>query len=263
MKRILACLILLWPCVPVAADAGAWTLPGDAAQILAGVFATRASEQFDNRGHPSRAIAFTKIYTQIYAEYGWTDDLTLIAAPEFEMAKWRSPGSAPSAKWDVALSGGMRYRLFSSFGTLSVEGSLKNAGAYDEAAIVGGSLSHSREIELQLLYGTNFTLAGYDGFADVEAGHRWITNNGANQVPADITLGVHLTPTLLVLVQSFNVVSTRPEPGLGRYRSHKLALSVVQALGDRLSLQVGGFYAPFGQNSLQEQGVMASLWARF
>ncbi len=258
-----ACLNLLWLFVPVPAGAGAWTVPADETRIMAGVFASRASEQFGNRGHPSQPIDFTKIYTQVYAEYGWSDALTLIAAPEFETAKWRSPGNVGGAKWNVAMSGGMRYRLFSGFGTLSLEGNLKSAGTYNEVAIAGGRLSPGREIELRILYGTNFEFAGYDGFADFEGGHRWIAGDRANEVPMDVTLGLHLTPGLMVLVQSFNVISAGPEPGLGRYRSHKIAVSAVQGLGDMFSLQIGAFYAPLGQNSLREQGLMAVLWARF
>ena len=236
-------------------------MPEGETQMIGGIFASRASHAFDNHGNATEAINFTKVYEQIYAEYGLTDDLTLIAAPEFETAKWESPGTATDAKWNVAIAGGVRYRLLDSFGTLSVQASVKSAGTHD--TLLNEDAPEGREIELRLLYGTNFNLFRCDGFADVEAGQRWIAGGRANEVPVDLTLGFHVTGRTLLLAQSFNVVSTGREPGLGYYRSHKFELSAVQELGRGFSLQFGGFYAPFGQNSLREEGLVAALWARF
>ena len=259
-SAIVPVLVLL--VAPLPADGAAWTMPEGQAQVISGVFASRASAQFDDRGRASEAIDFTKIYTQVYAEYGWTDSLTFLAAPEFESARWRVPGGPENAKRNVAIASGIRYRLFSSFGTASVEANLKSGGTFD-AAISSGRLVTSRQIELRLLYGTNFKLAGCDGFADVEAGHRWIVGDRANEVPVDVTLGLRLTGRSQILVQSFSVVSTAAEPGSGPYRAHKIALSAIQSLGGHFSIQFGGYYSPLGRNSLKEQGLMASLWARF
>jgi hypothetical protein len=40
-------------------------------------------------------------------------------------------------------------------------------------------------------------------------------------------------------------------------------LSVVQHLWKHLSLQVGGFVSPLGQNALKEQGLSIALWDSF
>src|SRR5262249_7122074 len=146
-----------------------------------------------------------KFYTQLYAQYGWSDRIMLIVAPEYENAKWQSPGVPSDGKRDFAIASGVQYRLFDNFGVASIAATVKTAGAHDTSAADDGA--SGREIELRLLYGTNFRVFNRNGFADIEAGQRWIEGERPDETPIDVTLGLHIRPRFMVLLQSFNVIA--------------------------------------------------------
>ncbi len=120
------------------------------------------------------------------------------------------------------------------------------------------------EIELRLLYGMNFKLFGYDGFADAEIAQRWIAGARPDETPIDLTFGLHFSEKLTVFAQSFNIISgSDARPPYRYYRSHKLELSVLQRLWPGVYFQSGAYISPLGQNSLVEKGAEASIWIKF
>lgn len=101
-------------------------------------------------------------------------------------------------------------------------------------------------------------------FVDLEAGERWIVGSRPNETPIDLTIGVHVTPQLMLLAQNFNIIAGGDaKPPYSYYRSHKGELSAVQHVWRGFSLQVGGFLSPAGQNALQEEGVSVAVWDTF
>ena len=162
----------------------------------------------------------------------------------------------------AAVEAGARNLLLTRIGMFSIQGSAKTAGAFDMS--VSANKAAGSQVELRLLYGTNFKLFGHDGFVDLQAAERWIKHPRPNEVALDATLGLWVRPGTLAMFKSYNIVSGGGgEAPYGFYRMHKLEFSVVQRLSDRWSVQIGAFTSPLGQNIVKEQGVLSALWYRF
>jgi hypothetical protein len=241
--------------------AGAWTQQAHHWQIITSFDFARALDGYDEHGAAKAPIRFVKLNTRDLVEYGWSDRLTVFAAPEYVVAESIWADKTPVIAKALSIEAGARYRVFDSFGVLSVQASYRSSGAFD--------LSNSRSIdtasigELRLLYGTNFKLFGRNGFADAEIAERDITHPRPNETLLDLTGGVWLGEKTMVMLQSFNVVSGGDaDPPDTYFRTHKIELSVVRKLSTRWSVQLGAFIAPAGQNSLVEQGFTIGVWTQ-
>lgn len=253
---------LLASLLPYAAQAGAWTQEKHHWLIISSLDFARALDGYDGKGTAKAPIRFVKFNSRDLVEYGWSDKLTLFAAPEYVIAQSQWAGEAPVVARALSIEAGARYRLLDDFGVLSVQASYRTSGAFD--------LSNSRSIdtasigEFRVLYGTNFPLFGHDAFGDAELAQRFVTHPRPNETLLDLTAGVWLGHTTQVMFQSFNVVSGGDwQPPDTYFRTHKIELSVVQRLNKKWSIQAGAFIAPAGQNSLVEQGFTVAAWTRF
>jgi hypothetical protein len=249
------------------AQAGAWTQAEDRWQVISSFDIARAARGYDGQGAARAPVKFSKRFSKMLIEYGWSDSLTLIVAPEYSTAMSSWADGLPVKALDMGIEAGARLRLSEAFGVLSLQASLKYAGPYDLShgpiqkhdGVVHGS---ARREELRVLYGTGFKLFGCDGFADVEAAERLVTKPFPNETVVDATAGLWLGSGTMVMAQSFNVVSGGDaEPPYTYFRLHKLELSLVQRLDETSYVQIGGFVSPAGQNSLVEEGVMIALWS--
>jgi hypothetical protein len=259
MKHTIALLALL---AASPAQACAWTQAEGDAQIIAGVTYSGAGTNFDSEGRADKPAEFSKLWSSIWAEYGWNDRLTLIFSPEYAWARSRDSNGVETRASDFAFGGGARYRLTDAFGTLSLQATVKSAGAFDMSVAVNGQAGEQGE--LRLLYGTNFKLFNRDGFADAEIAERWVAGARPNETPIDLTLGFHVFKHEMVLIQSFNVIAGGDARApYAYYRSHKLEFSWVSELGHGMSLQSGTYFSPAGQNALDEKGAQISLWVKF
>lgn len=248
--------------VPAAASAGAWTLPQGRSALFLGATYSRAATGFDRAGTPGASIRYEKTLVQLDAEYGWNDWLTLIFEPEYTHARLARAHQPQDVANDVALVGGVRVRLFDDIGIVSVQVSAKTAGAFDMS--VSSTGAPGRQLEVRLLYGTNFTLFGYEGFFDAEAGQRWIAGPRADETPVDLTLGLRILKHTRLMVQNFNIVAQgNARPPFSYFRLHKLSLSVVQDIRPGLCLETSAFITVAGQNALAEKGLGLRLWFRF
>lgn len=241
------------------ASAGAWTLPQGDAQIIANATWSQAADGFADSGKPVTPLTYAKLWTSTTAEYGLTDDLTLNLEGDYARAQTGNGVTSVQHAADFAYGGGLRYRILDDFGILSAQATYKSAGAFDlsvSANDVGG-----QQADFRLLWGTNFKLLNRDGFFDVEAGERWLSGARPNETPVDLTIGIHVTPHNMALIQNFNIIAGGDaKPPFGYYRVHKIALSWVTGPWHGLSLQTGAFVSPAGQNSLVETGAFAAIW---
>ncbi|HTT97347.1 MAG TPA: hypothetical protein VMF58_04820 [Rhizomicrobium sp.] len=255
---IVAAILLV---VAEPACAGAWTQDAHHWQIITSVDFARAFDGYDGKGEAKAPIRFVKLNTRNLVEYGWTGRLTLFAAPEYVVAESVWADKSPVVAKALSIEAGARYRVLDSFGVLSVQASYRSSGAFD--------LSNSRSVdtasiaEFRVLYGTNFTLWGRNGFGDVELAERDITHPRPNETLLDMTGGLWFGARTMVMLQSFNVVSGGDaDPPDTYFRTHKIELSVVRRVSTRWSVQLGAFMSPAGQNSLVEQGFTVGLWLR-
>jgi hypothetical protein len=244
------------------ARAGAWTQAEDTGQTISTFTYSRASRSYDGHSNATIPIRYTKLLTQTYIEYGVRDWLTITVDPEYAKAQSGPPGGPIEVANAFAIGAGARVRLLDSHGVFSLEGSYKSAGAFDTSVSV--NQESARQFEIRALYGTNFDLFGKTAFADLELGQRFIAGARPSETPIDISVGLHITKQTMVLAQSFNVIAGGDsKPPYSFYRSHKVQLSIVQHLWRDLSLQIGGFVSPLGQNALKEQGLSIALWDSF
>jgi hypothetical protein len=231
------------------AHAGAWTQAEDTGQTFSTFTYSRASHSYDGHSNATIPIRYTKLLTQTYIEYGVRDWLTLTVDPEYAKAQSGPPGGPIEIANAFAIGAGARVRLLDNHGVFSLEGSYKSAGAFDTSVSV--NQESARQFEIRALYGTNFDLFGKTAFADLELGQRFIAGARPSETPIDISVGLHITKQTMVLAQNFNVIAGGDsKPPYSYYRSHKVQLSIVQHLWRHLSLQVGGFVSPLGQNAL-------------
>jgi hypothetical protein len=247
---------------PIRARAGAWTQPEGHTQILFGMIYSHAAIGFDNHGRPSIPLGYSKMLVQLDAEYGWNNWLTLLGSPEYTHADFVKSGGQLGRDDAVRLGGGARVRLLKDFGIVSVQVTAKAAGAFDSS--VASDRPEGRQIEFRVLYGTGFSLFGHHGFFDAELGQRWIAGGHTNEIPIDLTLGLRVTKTSRVFLQSFNTLGEgKGAAPYGYYRVHKLSMSVVTRLRPGLFLESGSFYTVAGQNALAERGFNLRVWVEF
>lgn len=259
LSKIAAMFLLLYA---QETRAGAWTQAEDTGQTFSTFTYSRASRSYDGHSNPTIPIRYTKLLTQTYIEYGVRDWLTLTVDPEYAKAQSGPPDGPIEVANAFAIGAGARVRLLDNHGVFSLEGSYKSAGAFDTSVSV--NQESARQFEIRALYGTNFDLFGKTAFADLELGQRFIAGARPSETPIDISVGLHITKQTMVLAQSFNVIAGGDSmPPYSYYRSHKVQLSIVQHLWRDLSLQIGGFVSPLGQNALKEQGLSIALWDSF
>lgn len=253
-----ACLFLLTDGQGVA---GAWTLKKHHWQTFNSMTLSVASQSYASNGRPSTPTKFQKFLVQNTVEYGLTDNVTLFATPAYVVASAQTGSTPETNARTSSVEAGARVLLFAHIGKLSLQSSYKAAGAFD----LSDSVNHdpARQIELRLLYGTNFKVLGDDGFVDVQVAERWINHQRPNETPVDLTAGLWLRQNTMVMAQSFNTISGGDAIApFTYYRSHKVGVSLVERISRHWSLQLGGYLSPAGQNALDEKGFSLVFWTQ-
>lgn len=262
MRSLLIAIVFVLSLSPCAAEAGAWTQGRHQWFTITSFDIASAAKGYGRDSRADAPVKFQKFYAKDLVEFGLTDRITLFGVSDYVVANATWADELPVHARDASFEGGARYRITDKIGVLSVQSSYKEAGPFDLSNSVG--LDPARIVEARLLYGTNFKLFGRDGFADIEGAQRWITHPRPDETVLDLTAGIWLGSTTMIMLQNFNVVSgSGAEPPYTYFRTHKIELSVVRHLWRRWSVQLGGFVSPFGQNSLVEQGASLALWTRF
>ena len=262
MKRWL--LAGLLACMPVNSWAGAWTQDEDRWQVITGLVLSEAGHTYGS----DAPIQFRRALFTSYTEYGLRENLTLFAATESAYVEVQQGSAAPYHAIDNAVEGGARLRVdpwlgLDDFGILSVEVSLRTAGAFNFAVSANRGAGGDGG-QLRLLYGKGLRLWDHDAFADIELGRRFLAGARPDETPFDLTAGLWLDPDNMVMAQSFNLFAAAGQvAAYPSFESHKLQLSWVRRLSGRFLLQSAGFFSPAGRNALVEQGVCLSLWMRF
>ena len=257
MAIVLAAVFALSPC---AASAGAWTLPRGQGQMIATLFGWfGAGAPYGGQAAPRES----KVGSQVYVEYGLADALTVVG----EVSAERYALTPPSRDSFVGLDysgAGLRARVWSNDAwVFSLEASAYASSAHDarRPAQAGNT---GPEGDVRALAGHNLTLFGAPAFIDAQAGYRLRTEGPPSEFRGDLTLGVAWTPRAQILLQSFNVVANGAgAPGFSQWESHKGQLSLVYALDDRWSVQVGGFATLYRRNTNSEFGALVAVWRRF
>lgn len=213
------------------------------------------SRAFDAKGRLKRASTFSKTALDIFIGHGLTDTISLIGEvsssrmiPRILTATDVDSGTIWSAM------GGIRARLWHD-GTSIVSIQALAGGARDTGrdGMVG---------DIRLLLGHNFTLAGYNGFADLQAGYRQNAPGSRPELRFDTTLGLRLHRDVQIIGQVLTAHGLR-HAGQPQSLRVKAALSLAWDVTKTWTIQIGGFTTVYGLNTGQEAGATLAVWRRF
>lgn len=220
----------------------------------------------------------------LYIEHGLTPDLTLVGNFYFNEVRYRSDNLADD--FDDTTRGfgdqefGVRYRLNPGFSEDWV-GSLQaivSVPTYSEDADVALG-EGGYHFELRYSVGRGFMLGERSGYIDAGIAGRKRTGNPADEIRADATVGLSLTPKLM-LIGEFNHIeglgndsgNTQPEETLDPdlvyinstdYDLTKLSLSGLYSLSEGMQLQAGYMQPVDGRNTGAAGGPFVAAWWRF
>ena len=262
MGRMLVMLLLF---LPLPARAAAWLRDAGHMQVISSLIYTDARHSFGTGHVAGVATQFQRGLLQTDTEYGWSGNTTLFLRTETAIVHVRDAWNSVDASSN-AFEGGLRYRLgegvLDTYDILSVEVMARQAGAFNFSVSADGSAG-GQAGGVRLLYGTPFRLFGRNGFWNAELGQRWLARPRPDETVLDLTTGLWLTDSNMVMLQSFNLASGPAHAPYLPFRSHKLQLSHVWRFAPRFSIQSGVYFSPAGASALQEQGLVLSLWANF
>lgn len=261
MKELLATAVLISSCLAAHAHASAWPQPEGRGQVIVTGILSRSDQGFDANGDTVDISDYDKNEVYALVEYGISDDLTLMAIPSFSEVDVEN-GSRTSGLGYTEL--GARYRLASSGqAVFSFQGSIRIPGRKRRDGIAQAD-AVGTEVDLRGLAGTSFKVGGKEAFTDAQAGYRIRNGGPPNEFHIDLTFGVRPARKLLVLIQSFNVISDGSgHAPFSKYRYSNLSGSLVYDVTPKWSIQAGVIGTLAGSNALRERGVVVGLWRRF
>jgi protein XagA len=266
--RYRLCLLLAAFC-PVAAHAGAWTLPpGDGMFIVTGSYDS-ADEFFDNSGNRIAQATYEKYEGMAYVEYGLADGIT--AGANLSYQRVRQDNAADNTNYGLGDSElFLRLRLWQQGNfVVSAEPLVKvpSPESSDDLPAIG---SRHPDAGLGINAGFNFKALGLDHFVDTSLSYRYRFGDPEDQLRAGATLGLAVTPELMILPQAFftwrmddPATAAFTQSSGDDYDRTTLQLSVVYKFNEKLWLQAGAFSHIDGTNAGGGDGVLFAVWKKF
>jgi protein XagA len=251
---------------PTGAFAGAWTLPQGTGQLIATLYGWTGYGSAWGGNPPANQSRFD---AQAYVQYGLTDTLTVYGETAFEHYAIGEP--TPDTYNGLDYSGlGLRKKLWSTGEwVFSAEATLFIPGAHDQKAPAQeGNTGWAGEARLNA--GRNFKLDfipyldSVPGFLDAEVAYRQRTQGPPDEWHGDFTIGFKFTPKIMLMLQDFTTVSmSTNNPTFPAWRQSVAEASVVYALNDKWSLQVGVFSTVWTVKTNSERGGVLAVWRNF
>jgi hypothetical protein len=240
------------------AHAQAFTQEKGHGRVITSLLWSNSDKGFDDDGHVIDIADYRKTEVYALAEYGVTDDLTLLVTPSFRDVSVKGGSDSTGLGYtDV----GARFAVArgSAF-VLSAQGVARFPGRKrrDVLAQVGQT-----DMEYDLRGQAGYTF-GRGSFAILEGGYRLRAGDPPNAFNIDATVGLRAAPRLLLLASSYNAISDGRGGGVfAPYRYHNAYLSGAYDLSDRVTVQFGLSGTVAGRNALRERGLLGGLWYRF
>jgi protein XagA len=257
---------------PVDAFAGAWTLPQGTGQLIETLYGWTGFGPPWGGNPPANQSRFD---AQTYVQFGLTDSLTAFGETAFEHYAIGEP--TPNTYNGLDYSGlGLRQKLWSTGEWIfSGEATVFIPGARDShAPAQEGNTGWAGEARLNA--GRNFALpaipglgwfpgiGSVPGFLDAEVAYRPRTEGPPNEWHGDLTVGFKFTPKIMLMLQDFNTVSMSTDNRtFPAWRQSVVEASVVYALNDKWSLQLGVFSTVWTVRTNSERGAAIAVWRNF
>ncbi|WP_294534809.1 hypothetical protein [uncultured Rhodoblastus sp.] len=242
---------------------GAWNPEGGHGEIIVTTVFDQANTSFDQAGRFTPTPLYRSLQAQVFVAYGVTDWLAALLKPSLQSSTLGPPDNQRfNGLGDSEI--GAQARLWRDDSTaLAVQASVRApaSGGATNSWLAG---TRQPEYDFRLLLGKNLGVGALPGFVDLQAGVRLCAGPAPNQGRFDLTFGLYATPRLLLLAQSFNILSaTSTNPDYPQWAQSKLQLSLVYSLDGDWRAQAGAYTTLAGQNAYRENGVLVALWRRF
>jgi hypothetical protein len=245
------------------ASAGAWTPDQGHGEVIVTTLFDRADSAFNQAGHFTPTPLYRSLQASAFVDYGVTDWLAVLVKPSVQSSSLGPPQ-------DQRYTGlgnsemGAQARLWRDDSTvLAVQANLI---APTTAGAVNSWLAGSRNaaFDLRLLLGENVAIGALAGFVDLSGGVRVRGGPAPNEAHADLTFGLYATPSLLLMAQSFIILSgPSSNPDYPRWAQAKAQFSLVASLNPDWRIQLGGYTTLAGQNAYRENGALVAVWRKF
>lgn len=257
---------------PATAFGGAWTMPQGTGQLIETLYGWTGFGPPWGGNPPANQSRFD---AQTYVQFGLTDTLTVYGETAFEHYAIGEP--TPNTYNGLDYSGvGLRQKLWSTGEwVFSGEATAFIPGAHNShAPAQEGNTGWAGEARLNA--GRNFSLASIPGlgwfpgfgsvpgFLDAEVAYRVRTEGPPNEWHGDVTVGFKFTPKIMLMLQDFTAVSMSTDNRtFPAWRQSVLEASVVYALNDKWSLQLGLFSTVWTVRTNSERGGAIAVWRNF
>ena len=254
-------LVGLGPVAP--AMAGAWNPEAGHGEVIVTTLFDSANTSFNQSGHFTPTPLYRSLQAIVFVDYGVTDWLAALIRPAVQSASLGAPDNQRyTGLGDSEI--GAQARLWRDDSTvLAAQVSMRaptNGGATN-SWLQG---TRQPEYDFRLLLGKNLAIGALSGFVDLQAGYRLCVGPAPNEGRFDLTFGLYATPRLMLLVQSFNIVSApSSNPNYPQWAQSKAQFSLVYRLNPDWRAQVGAFTTIAGENAYRENGALVALWRQF
>jgi protein XagA len=245
---------------PAGAFGGAWTLPQGTGQLIETLYGWTG---FGPPWGGNPPVDQSRFDAQTYVQYGLTDSITIFGQTAFEHYALGDP--TPDAYNGLDYSDvGLRAKLWSTGEwVFSAEGTAFIPGAHDpKAPAEEGDTGWAGEARLNA--GDNFKVGSTPGFIDAEIGYRLRTQGPPDEWHGDLTVGFKFTPRLMLMLQDFTTVSAvSTDPTFSEWRQSVVEASLVYALDDKWSVQLGVFSTVWTVKTNTQHGLALAVWRNF
>ena len=245
---------------PAIAFAGAWTLPQGTGQVIETLYGWTG---FGPPWGGNPPVSQSRFDAQTYAQYGLTDSITIFGQTAFEHYALGDPTPDTYNGLDYS-DVGLRAKLWSTGEwVFSAEGTAFIPGAHDpKAPAQEGNTGWAGEARLDA--GGNFKVGSTPGFVDAEAGYRLRTEGPPDEWHGDLTVGFKFTPKIMLMLQDFTTISTpSTNATFSAWRQSVVEASLVYALDDKWSVQVGVFSTVWTVKTNTQHGLALAVWRSF
>lgn len=243
------------------AQAGPWIMPKGEGRVIVTIIYSHAGRSFDADSDAVNAPDYDQLMVFFAAEYGATDDITLVATPSLRRIEVENGNTSFGTE---TIEFGARWRLFHDdrwVVSAQATGFIPGNNRSDRVAQIG---SNDAQYDARLQIGHGFSSGKLNGFSSIEGGYRFRSGDAPDEYHADATLGIHATKRLILIGNLFNTWSN----GAGRgdypsYRYSNLYAGGVLEVRPGLSFQLGALATVTGRNALRERGLYSGLWIKF
>lgn len=250
-------------CVPAAAHAQAFVQEkGEGRVIISGIYSV-SDKAFDNKGHVVDINDYRQAQVYFNAEYGLTDDLTLLFTPSLRDINIKNEPQRNETGFQF-VDFGARYRIAEIGSThVSLQGKVRIPVEPYRDTLAQVS-TEGTEFDLRAQVGHGFQIGGHDAFVIGDAGYTFRGKAPPNEFHADVIFGYRPAPRFLLLANLYSTFSDgKGRDGFPSYRYHNLFLSGVYDINKTVSLHLGGLMTLDGKNALRERGLLIGAWVHF